>query len=184
MSSFSAFLMFLDLRGAGPQRTIMFEKDLHDLLVVLPSSIRNQANFGALLIKNLWPAAAKVVNSNTLLPITWPVGMHSVSKKIKPYFGKARRFLFSNSYKTTGSWPKKSMLYFSDCKWRTAFETIIMDGTLYDDTIFNIDEIKNCWGNFLEGDMRLASDIEKLVQIGIGAQIIRGNFKGIELLFR
>ena len=84
MATLPTYCMFLDLRGAAPERNIMFDPGVHELLELLPSRVRNGANLGAKIIGRLTPRAAWVVNSNTLLPLTFPPVAHRASKRCKP----------------------------------------------------------------------------------------------------
>lgn len=181
-ATIATFLMILDLRSGGKERSLMFEKNLHELLQVLPSKIRGRGDFGAELIKRIWPRAADIPNSNTHLSLNWPRFAHNTALKIKPVLGRVKRKILTDTYRTTGSWPKKSVLYLNDERWRTCFGKILCDASLYDETIFDFENIKKCWEMFLGGDIRLYKDIEKLVQIGLFIHIIRGNFENIEEL--
>lgn len=166
-STIATFFMFLDVRSAGPERSLMFDNDTHQLLEMLPASMRDGANFGGKLIQLLWPPAAKVVNSNSLLPLSLPSSAHTAAKFIKPVLGRLRRYFFDNSYRTTGSWPKRSLLYLNDQTWRNFFEKILCNRSLFDEDIFDFEAILNCWNTFCAGDLSLESDIEKLVEIGL-----------------
>lgn len=159
--------MFFDVRSTGPERSIMFDKDVHELIEILPSSMRDGANMGSFLIKKLWPSASRVVNSNSLLPLTWPGYLHKLTKYSKPFIGKLRRTLIENTYKTTGGFPEKSMLYSSDEKWQRCFHDILRDESLFQEEIFDYGAIKDCWTTFCEGNLEVSSDLEKIVQIGL-----------------
>ena len=161
------FFMFLDVRSAGPERSIMFDKDVHSLLEILPGKMRDGYNLGASIIKKLWPKAAYVVNSNSLVPVIWPNKLNVTAKAIKPYLGKLRRLIFDNSYKTTASFPEKSLLYLHDCEWRAFMEGILNNPALFDNDIFDHNAIKECWSIFCKGNLSVANDLEKLIEMGL-----------------
>ncbi len=166
-ATLATYSMFLNLRSAGPERSIMFDKEVHNLFEILPSSMRYGANLGACIIKKLWPAAAKVANANTLLPLCWPMVLHRTSKVFKPLLGKIRRFFFENSYKTTGSWQKKSILYVNDPEWKMFFEKMLLDDSNFNKDIFDTKQIENHWINFCGGNSSLAGDLEKIIHFGL-----------------
>jgi len=161
------FSMFLDLRGAAPERNLMLDKDVLDLLEIAPASLRNGANFGALLIRRLDPAASRVPNSNSLLPLCWPPAAHAFSKKCKPLLGGMRRLILGDSYRTTGAWPNKSALYATDPFWRNFFNEVLSNDDLFPEDLFDRSQVRQSWRALLSGDRDLATDVEKLVQFGV-----------------
>jgi len=173
VNSMPTFFMFLDLRSMVAERNLMFDRDVHQLLENLPSNMRDGNNLGACVINHLQPKAAWVVNSNSLLPMIWPQNVHNMSKRIKPILGSMRRFLISNTYRTTGSWPENSKLYASDPQWRQYFERIFAEGDLFDPEIFNIDAIRGCWESLADGNAGRANDIEKLVHLALSTKLLR-----------
>jgi hypothetical protein len=166
-ATISTFYMFLDVRSRASERNLMFDADVHELLETLPARVRERANLGALLVKRLAPRAARVVNSNSLLPICWPLAAHRLTKRCKPILGKARRFVLGNSHRTTGAWPEKAALYVTNENWRRSFEAIVEDGDLFPDDIFDLAQVRECWRALVNGQKDRAADIEKLVQFGL-----------------
>jgi hypothetical protein len=151
----------------------MFDRDVHELLERLPSKMRNENNLGAHVIQRLQTRAAWVMNSNSLLPMIWPMRIHKISKRMKPILGNVRRFLIGSSYRTTGSWPHHRILYVSDPQWRQYFERILGNTDLFDEKIFEIGTIRRYWEDFSNGNLSRCSDIEKLVQIGLLSRLLR-----------
>ena len=160
------FLMVLDLRSAAPGRSIMFDRDVHELLEVLPSGVRNGANFGAMLIKRMNRRAARVPSSNTLLPLCWPPAAHRLAKACRPVLGKVRRFFAGDSYRTAGAWHIKSVLYATDPEWRRYCNEILCDPQLFSGEIFDPSAVVSCWRAFLAGDASRVADVEKLLHLG------------------
>lgn len=165
------FFMFHDLRRAAAERNLMFDKDVHDLLETFPSRVRNGANFGARLISRLDPRAGRALNSNSLLPMSWPPVMHKLSKKCKPVLGKVRRFAFGSTHRTTGAWPEKAALYVSDPLWRDYIEKTLEGDALFVDGFFDRDRVRQCWSALVNGDREVAGDIEKLLQLGLLSEL-------------
>jgi hypothetical protein len=165
--------MFTDLRSSVPERNMMFDANVHEVLEMLPSRFRNEKNLGALLIHKLHPRAAWVMNSNSMLPMCWPPVAHKLTRRIKPILGKVRRFIFGNTYRTTGSWPKHSILYATDPEWRRSFENILNQADLFDPEIFDRDAVRQCWQEFLLGKADRVGDVEKLVQLGILSRMLK-----------
>lgn len=170
VASMPTFLMVLDLRSVVPERNLMFDRDIHELLEVLPSRIRNGANFGAQLIKKLNPRAAWVPSSNTLLPLFWPPAAHRFAKKCRPILGKARRLLFGKSYLTSGAWHIKSAFYAADPEWHRYCDEMLSDPHLFGSEIFAHKAVVSCWKAFLAGDEGRVADVEKLLHLGTMAR--------------
>jgi hypothetical protein len=179
-ATISTFFMFLDVRSAGPERNLMFDLDLHELLETMPSRFREGVNLGALLVKRLAPRAARVVNSNSLLPICWPPAVHNLSKRCKPMLGKARRLILGNSHRTTGAWPEKVALYATNQAWRSCFEGILGEGGLFPEDLFDLGRVRHCWQSLLAGQRECAGDVEKLVQFGLLSRFRRGMNSPVE----
>jgi hypothetical protein len=167
VATISTFFMFLDVRGAGAERNLMFDPDAHRLLEQLPANIRDGRNLGAKLVRSFNPRAGRVVNSNSMLPICWPPVAHRLSKKAKPYFGKIRRLIQGRNHLTAGAWPEKAALYGTDVQWRERFEHVLTDESSFDGGSFDRERIGASWREFLGGDRTLAKDLEKLVQFGM-----------------
>jgi hypothetical protein len=166
-ATISTFFMFLDVRSGSSERNLMFDRDLHELLEILPSDVRDGRNLGALLVRRLAPRAAKVVNSNTLLPLCWPAAAHRFTKKCKPFFGRARRLVLGDSHRTTGSWTEKAALYAIDPGWRKCFDTLFGMDDLFPEDLFDRTRVRQCWSALVNGDRGVAGDVEKLAQLGI-----------------
>jgi hypothetical protein len=160
--SMATFQMFNDLRSAGPERNLMFDKDLHQLLEIMPSIMRTGSNFGARIVNYLHPKAALIPNSNTLLPLMFPMAAHEFAKKAKPMLGKLRRWAFSNTYRTTASWPHLPMLYYNSRKWRESITYMLLDSCSLPEDIFDMKEVQSCWIGFCNGDISRHADVERL----------------------
>lgn len=166
-ATIATFSMFLDIRSAGPERSIMFDKDVHALLEILPGKMRDMNNLGASIMKKLWPQAAYVVNSNSLIPVIWPNKIHHTAKRIKPYLGRLRRLIYGSSHKTTASFPEKSFLYLNDSEWHKFMESIFSNPDYFDTELFNYNAIKEHWTTFCKGNLSVANDLEKLMEIAL-----------------
>ncbi|MCG6537432.1 MAG: hypothetical protein L7F78_22650, partial [Syntrophales bacterium LBB04] len=172
VATIPTFQMFIDLRSVASERSIMFDRDVHELLEVLPSKIRNGANFGAMLVRKLSPSASWVPSSNTLVPLFWSPWFHRFAKECRPILGKLRRLYQGDSFTTTGAWHKKSVLYKGDPQWRGYFEEILCNPDLFGKDIFEPQAISSCWKSFLAGDSKKASDVEKLMHLGVLAKLL------------
>ena len=174
-STLPTFQMFLDVRSVGCERNLFLDRDIYSLLEILPSKIRNQANFAAKIINAFSPKTALIPNSNTLLPIHWPPPLHKSTKFMKPYIGSIKRKLVSNTHKTSGSWPKKDMLYRYDPEWNKYISKLLCNGDLFDNHIFDFDVISKFWSEYNNGRLELSSDIERLISIAEISQIEKLN---------
>ena len=164
-SCIATFQMFHDLRSVGPERNIMFDRGVRELLEVLPASVRSKSRLGTRLVARFSPKAARVADANTLLPLYSPGFTHSVAKAARPVLGKLRRKLFSNTYETTASWPHLPLLMQKDAAWRKHIEELIHEEDLLPSSLFDHDVIEDCWRRFGQGDLSRHDDMEKLVGI-------------------
>lgn len=166
----ATFQMFNDIRSAGPERNLMFDKALHQLLEIMPAEIRSRKNLGARLVRKLCPTAAIIPNSNTLLPLQFPEIVHTLSKKVKPLLGKLRRSFFSNTHRTTESWQHLPLLYARHPVWKKTIETRLFDENPFPSHIFDRSAIEDCWRNFCAGNLSSHNDVERL----FGFAVLRG----------
>lgn len=158
------FQMLNDLRSVGPERNLMYDNELHSLLEIMPSSIRSKHNLGARVVNKLYPPAAKVPNANSLLPLVYPLPLHSLAKKMRPMLGKVRRKLFTNTYHTTASWPHLPLLYANNKTWKHKIEeNLFHTKSQLPSEIFDHNQIDKCWSDFCQGDLTLHADIERLL---------------------
>jgi hypothetical protein len=81
--------------------------------------------------------------------------------------------MFGDKYRTTGSWPKHSILYATDPEWRGRFDSILAQVDRFDAEVFDRDAIRQCWSAFLAGDSDRTSDVERLVQLGMLSRILQ-----------
>ena len=145
----------------------MFDKDLHQLLEIMPSAVRCQKNLGSRLVNHLCPRAALIPNANSMLPLLFPMFAHSLSKTMRPKLGKIRRFLFSNTHQTTASWSHLPLLYARHPAWQKQIENRLLDDSSLPSEIFNRSAVELCWREFCAGDITRHADIEKLLGLAI-----------------
>lgn len=169
--SMATFLMFLDTRSAGPERSLMVDKDVHELLETMPGAVREGTQLGARLVSELWPRAGRVVDTNTLLPMRFPRYVHTAVKRLRPVLGKLRRRLIEDSHRTTASWPKQDVLYRSDPQWNEQLERILRRESTNLSGILDGDEIARCWREFCRGDVTRTPDIERLVTLSVVSEV-------------
>ncbi|TKB24993.1 hypothetical protein FCL47_15190 [Desulfopila sp. IMCC35006] len=159
--------MLLDVRSAARERNLMFDLQMHELIEILPSSIRNRSNFGSDLIKKLNPGVAKLINSNTLLPLGWHPSLHRLAQQARPWVGRVSRFMKNKEHRNEGSWPSKAYLYRKAPNWRTKIESIISNQSLFPQEIFEQSKIHNILKSLDDGDVSAQYDLERIVSIGI-----------------
>jgi len=167
LSSLAPYFNNLDVRSAGPERTLMFDADLLDLIARLPSRFRHNSNFGARLVSKLSSKAGRIVNSNTLLPINSPKSLQNFAKYLRPKLGWVRRHLFEDSYKTTGSWPMLERLCAEDPTWKTQIERVLLNQDFLPGDVFDHEAVNNCWNAYRSGDLGRFNDISILLELGI-----------------
>ena len=172
-SALATFQMFNDLRSAGPEKNLMFDNDLHQLLEIMPASVRFENNLGSKILRHLSPRASFIPNSNTLLPLLFPAFFHKIAQNTKPVLGKIKRKFVSNTYKTTGSWQHLPLLYSKNQNWKKSIEAHLFDSRNFlPPHLFSYPAIEKCWQNYCAGDLALHSDIEKLFGLSVLGSLI------------
>ena len=169
------FQMFLDMRSVGCERNLFLDRDIYSLLEILPSKFRNHANLAAKIINAFSPKMALIPNSNTLIPLHWPKFFHKTTKDLKPYIGSLKRKLVSNTHRTSGSWPKKDILYRNDLEWNNCISKLFANDDYFNSQIFDYETIKQFWHEYNIGRIELSTDIERLIGIATIAKIANPN---------
>lgn len=165
------FQMFLDLRSAGPERNLMFDTGMLDLLARMPAGIRAHARVGAHVVGKLNRAVALVPDANSLLPPGAPGFLHRFSKNMRPRLGRLKRRFFSDTYRTTASWPHLPLLMQRDPTWKRRIESMLFEGPLSTSALIDQDQVRVAWDEFREGDISRRHDLENL--IGLAAVLSR-----------
>jgi hypothetical protein len=163
----ATFQMFGDLRSVAPERNLMFDPAVLDLLARMPAAVRATARIGAHVVAKLHPAVALVPDANSLIPPGAPAFLHRLSKRMRPVLGKLRRRLFSDTYRTTASWPHLPLLMRRDPEWRARLEPLLCDGPLAATSCFDADQVRTAWREFLAGDLSRHHDVEKLAGLAV-----------------
>jgi hypothetical protein len=159
----ATFQMFLDLRSAGPERNLMFDRGLHELLEILPAGVRCEKRLGANLVRRLHPASARLPDANSLLPLALPSAAHRFAKTLRPKLGRLRRRLMSDTHRTTASWPHLPLLLQRDAFWRERVESMLFDEAALPPDTFDRAAIETCWNRFSEGDLSRHGELEGLI---------------------
>ncbi len=166
-SSLAPYFNNLDVRSAGPERTLMFDADLLNIIEQMPATLRDNANFTARLIGRINPAVARVVNSNTLLPINIPKVVQDFAGYARPKLGKIRRLFFDDSYKTTGSWPMLERLCVEYPPWKASIERVLLSSEFLPFDMFDSTAVKECWNDFCNGNRFRFNDVSILYELGL-----------------
>jgi hypothetical protein len=169
----ATFQMFNDIRSVASERNLMFDKNLHHLLEIMPSSLRNNSNFGARLIRCLCQGAAVIPNANSMMPLMIPIFLQKLTKKLRPKMGKIRRKIFSDDHRTTASWSHLPMLYARNPAWKNKIVTKLIEENNLPDEIFDKSSVMLTWKKFCNGDVSLFADIEKLIGLAILSSLLR-----------
>ena len=172
ISSLTAFFNNVDVRLAGPERSLMLDAEMLDILSVLPARMRDRAGLEAAVISRISPAAARIVYSNTLLPPSFPEAAHSFSRYIRPKIGAVRRYMHP-SFRSSGSWSNLFYLFGSDARWNKTFSDVFHDRELFPPDIFDYRVIRDKWDRLQRGEYQYGVDIERLFLIGRVNQIRR-----------
>lgn len=165
VSCHATFQMFYDVRMAAGERNVMFDQDVHDLLLRMPAKVRDRARIGARVVGRLHKAVARVPDANSLLPPRMPRFLHTLSKRARPVLGKIKRRLLSDTYRTTASWPHIPLLMQRDPTWRQRIEELLFDECVRESGLFDERQLASCWTSFQEGDLTRYSDVEKLLSV-------------------
>ena len=163
----STFLMFHDLRDVGCERNVMFDREIQDLIERMPARVRSQLRLGARLVHRLQPQAARIPDSNTMVPLRWPGRLHRLAKQARPVLGRLRRRFLSNTYKTTASWPHLPLLMQDNESWRKQIDSLLSDPALAATELFDPDSVARCWRELCAGDLDRCFDIQRIMSVAL-----------------
>ena len=173
VSCHATFQMFFDVRSAGPERNIMFDREVHGLLERIPASLRSGKRLGARIIRQLHLPVSLVPDANSMLPLAAPAAAHKFMKTARPYFGKVKRRLVSDTYHTTASWPHLPLLMQRDDAWRRRIEELLFQSPLADATFLDQAAVAATWRAFLAGALDRHNDIERLLGLAMTLRALR-----------
>jgi len=163
--------MITCIRPFARERNIYFDNHLDDLALKIPPQIRGKGVLHKWIIYYLNRVLLVVPDSNTFLPPIIPRKLAYVIKNVRPFLGSMRRSRIKNgqgtpSLKTSGSWLLLHELYRKDRLYREHIESIIFDEKVFFSDLFNLDEIKKTWEEYLAGNVNLHFEIEALISFG------------------
>jgi hypothetical protein len=161
------FQMFQDLRAAGSERNLMYDREMLALLQRLPAGLRNESNFGAELLGYLHPRAARVPNANTMLPLTAPRLFQKAVKSIKPILGRVRRAFIQQKHVTTGSWPDLPRLYLQDKQWREMIMPLLSPPFAFPEESFDLKQVALSRDRFFNGDLAAFTAVNRMLGLSM-----------------
>lgn len=81
--------------------------------------------------------------------------------------------------KTSGSWLLTHEMYRKDSRYRKRIENLIVDENVFPSEIFDLEQIKNTWDEYLAGNISLHFEVEALLSFGNLHRMVLCN--GIEI---
>ncbi|MGA1871240.1 MAG: asparagine synthase-related protein [bacterium] len=153
------------------ERNICFDNDLNDLSLQIPSCIRGAGVLHTWILYHLNKKLSLIPDANTFLPPLCFNKLKDFTKKTRPFLGKVRRGFIRNNgnkpkIKTSGSWLILREMYRKDQKYKDYMDTLIKDESIFPSSIFNLEQIKKTWEEYLAGNINLHYEIMGLLSFG------------------
>lgn len=151
LSKHFTFLNFLCVRHFINERTLIYDNDLFDLYLMMPSKYRIKGRVYRKAIKRLNKDMANIFNSNTNLPANINIWMEWFlinNSKLKNKFMKQNKSK-NKSILTEGSWPNFGELIRNNGKMNSIIKKNISDERIFNPNIFNLDGINRIYKNHL-----------------------------------
>lgn len=171
-STCPTYLMLECIQALAEERNLMFDNKLLELVLSIPADLRGRGLLHRWTLWHLSKGLVLIPNSNFWLPPLFPKSWQNLTKKIRPYLGKARRRIIS-AYrqgpivKTEGSWDMLHERFRKDKKYTQFAENCLFDDEVFPSEIFNHAEIKTCWREFMNSDSPDTFEILMLLSFGL-----------------
>jgi hypothetical protein len=161
------FNMFTCIRALAKERNVCLDNQLTDVSLRIPARLRGKGVLHRWILYNLNKKVILIPDANTFLPPVVIPKARLITKQIRPWLGKLRRGVSKAGaqgvrLQTSGSWLLLHELYRKDDRYRRQIESLIFDQNLLPPDIFDHDEIKRTWTDYLGGDISLHFDVEAL----------------------
>lgn len=155
------------------ERNLCFDNDLNKLSLKIPSDLRGAGILHKWILYHLDKKLLLIPDANNFLPPFFPETVKQLSKKIRPKLGNFRRSLIKIQTQnkkpvtaTSGSWLLLHEMYRKDQRYRERIESIIFDKTMFSPENFDLEQIRNTWKEYLNGNLSLNFEIESLLSFG------------------
>lgn len=165
------FNMITCLRTLAGERNIFFDNEVNEISLKIPSMVRGAGLLHKWMLHHLNIILALIPDANTFLPPVFPKSFGILTKKIRPTLGRIRRGIVPKSksktvLKTSGSWMLMHEMYRKDSRYRKRIENLIVDENAFPSEIFDLDQIRNTWNEYLSGNISLHFEVEALLSFG------------------
>ncbi|MFX0208312.1 MAG: hypothetical protein ACFFDT_20175, partial [Candidatus Hodarchaeota archaeon] len=166
------------------ERNIFFDNDVDQISLAIPSSIRGAGLLHKWTLFHLRRKLTMIPDANTFLPPVFPKSIGIITKKIRPTLGRIRRGFVAKSnskpvLRTSGSWLLTHEMYRKDSQYKKRIENLIVDKKVFPSEIFDLEQIRNTWNEYLAGNIGLHFEVEALLSFGSLHKMI--TFSGIEI---
>ncbi len=152
------------------ERNIYFDNDLDSLSLHIPSSLRGKSILHRWILFHLNKILLMIPDANTFLPSIVPKAVADFAKKMRPLFGTIRRGGSRNqqrlSLRTSGSWLLLHELYRKNRLYKYQIEKLILRRGTFSPDLFDMDEIRKIWKEYLNGNIAHHFEIEALRTFG------------------
>lgn len=172
VSATPTFHMIGGFRPFGNERNLMYDNSMIDLLLTVPADERSRGGLHVRTLLNLKPVLSLVPDANYWLPPIVPRSFQKTAETVRPFIGKARRYLHTaltgrTSMSTEGSWPLLGLLLRFDREYRNSIDTLLRCESAFPPDLFDAKVISSCWRNYLDGSDEHYYEICMLISFGI-----------------
>lgn len=153
------------------ERNIFFDNEVNEISLKIPSLIRGAGLLHKWTLHHLNRILTLIPDANTFLPPVFPNSIGIFAKKIRPTIGRIRRCAVHKPkskpvLKTSGSWLLMHEMYRKDSRYRKRIENLIIDENVFPSEIFDLEQIRNTWNEYLAGNTSLHFEVEALLSFG------------------
>lgn len=153
------------------ERNLCFDNELNDMSLKIPSDIRGAGILHKWILYHLCKMLIIIPDANTFFPPLLSKNINQIAEKLRPAIGKFRRSLMQKQptelvLKTSGSWLLLHEMYRKGRLYREQIENLIFDRDVFPPEIFDLEQIKNTWKEYIAGNIQLHFEIEALRSFG------------------
>ena len=166
------YLMHECIIPSAKMENLIFDNELFDVLFQIPTEMKSKGILHNKILSSFDYRLLFILNSNFWLPPITPDYIKKMTKKVRPFLGKARRQFLAKSkskpqLKTEGSWHLLHELYRKDEEYNSFIKKVLFDKDSFPPDIFDHKRIELIWNEFNNGNIKLCFDVDLLLSFGL-----------------
>ncbi len=150
------FGMLQDVRTQVPERSLSMCTHLHDLMLAMPTAVRDAGKLHPMVLRRVAPLLAALPDANTGMPAGAPRKLHSIAGSARRQIGQLRRKAAvargASNIKTSGAWGALAVRAAKDPAWIEIIEDSILDPAALPPDLFDPEAVRSMWSSYRGGD--------------------------------